>query len=133
MREATESALKGFGDGYAGMESVKRGTEVLRADLGFERASPLERLLIDQAVLCYVRLGITENHFSRQVKGSYQMNVAIHWELRVTMAHRRYLKTITALARVRGLLARTALAQVKVEAKLHAAALQSRRVLNVAS
>jgi hypothetical protein len=117
MREATELALKGHVAGYAAMESVKRGTEILRADLGFEQASTLERLLIDQTVLCYVRLGMIENQYSRQLKGSYQMDVATHWEMRVTLAQQRYLKAITTLAKVRGLLARAELLEARAEAK----------------
>ena len=37
-------------------ESVKRGREVLRDDLGFAEAPPLERLLIEQVILCWVNL-----------------------------------------------------------------------------
>jgi hypothetical protein len=129
-KEAVDTALKDFWLGYGTKEAVKRGAELLKADLGFENASPLERLLIEQAVLCHIRLGMIEHQYSRQLKGSYHFNVGAHWEMRLTLAQRRYVKAITALARVRVLLARVELAEVSAAAKRRSATVHSARLLN---
>lgn len=130
MREATDYALKKFWLGYATKESVKRGAELLKAELGYEAATPLERLLIEQIVLCHVRLGMIEHLYSRQLSGSYKLEVGAHWEMRLTLAQRRFLKATTALARVRGLLARAELAEAHTAAKRRNAALSSAKLLN---
>lgn len=130
MKEATDYALKKFWLGYGTKESVKRGAELLKTELGFEDASPLERLLIEQAVLCHIRLGMVEHLYSRQLSGSYRLDVGAHWEMRLTLAQRRYMKAITTLARVRGLLARAELAEASIAAKRRSATLSSARILN---
>lgn len=130
MQEATDYALKKFWLGYATKESVKRGAELLKEELGFENASPLERLLIDQAVLCHIRLGMVEHLYSRQLSGSYRLDIGAHWEMRLTLAQRRYMKAVTTLARVRGLLARAELAEASTAAKRRSATLNSARLLN---
>ena len=86
--------------------SLCSGAGLLKKDLGYEDAPPLIRLLIEQAALCHIRLGMIEHLYSRQLKGSYHFNVGAHWEMRLTLAQRRYMKAITTLARVRVLLAR---------------------------
>lgn len=130
MKEATDHALKDFWLGYGTKEAVKRGAELLKAELGFENASPLERLLIEQAVLCHIRLGMVEHSYSRQLSGSYHFNVGAHWEMRLTLAQRRYMKAITTLAKVRSLLARAELAEASAAMKRRSATLQSARLLN---
>lgn len=130
MQEATDYALKKFWLGYATKESVKHGAELLKAELGFENASPLERLLIEQAVLCHIRLGMVEHLYSRQLSGSYRLDIGAHWEMRLTLAQRRYMKAITTLARVRALLARAELAEASIAAKRRSATSSSARLLN---
>ena len=61
-------------------------------------------MLIDHAVLCHVRLGMMEHLYSRNTLG--RMDVAEHYERRLTLAQHRFTRAVTALARVRGLLAR---------------------------
>ena len=130
MQEAADHAFKGFWLGYATKESVKRGAELLKSELGFENASTLERMLIEQAVLCHIRLGMIEHLYSRQLSGSYRFDLGAHWEMRLTLAQRRYMKAITTLARVRGLLARSDLAEANLAGKKRGAATGAVKLLN---
>src|SRR4029453_11944366 len=41
-------------------ESLKRGWQALKSDLGYLKASTLERLLIDQVILSWLQLNITQ-------------------------------------------------------------------------
>jgi hypothetical protein len=106
MKDALDLGLEKFWLGYATKESVKHGAELLKAELGFDEASPIEKLLIEQAVLCHVRLGMVEHVYSRHFNGTNRMDVLAHWEMRLTLCHRRYLKAITTLQKVRVMLAR---------------------------
>lgn len=103
-KEAAEQALRKFYLGYVTKASVMRGAEVLKEELGYEGASPIERLLIEQAVLCHLRLGMIEHLYSRNLQGSYRMDVGVHWEMRLTQAQRRFTKAITTLTKVRAML-----------------------------
>lgn len=108
-REALEQGLKGFWLGYATKASVMRGAEVLKAELGFEDATPVVRMMIEHAVVCHVRLGMVEHYYSRN--GTSRMDVAEHWERRLTLAQKRFTRAMLTLAKVRVLLARAEAAE----------------------
>ncbi len=108
-RAAFDLAFKNFWLGYYTKASVRQAAELLKRELGFEEASPAERVLIDHAVLCHVRLGMVEHLYSRNT--SNRMDIAEHWERRLTMAQRRFTRAVTTLARVRALLARAEVAR----------------------
>lgn len=102
--EALELGLKKFWLGYVTKKGVVMAAEALKAELGHAEASPVERMMIDHAVMCHVRLGMIEHLYSRQA--SNRTDVIEHWERRLTLAQKRFTRAVTALARVRGLLAR---------------------------
>jgi hypothetical protein len=102
--QAMDMALGNFWLGYMTKKGVTVAAESLKAELGYAEASPVERMMIEHAVMCHVRLGMMEHLYSRNASG--QMNVIEHWEKRLTLAQRRFTRAVTTLARVRGLLAR---------------------------
>jgi hypothetical protein len=102
--EAFDRAFQGFRLGYYTKASVRKGAELLRQEMGYEEATPTERMMIEHAVLCHVRLGMMEHLYSRHVSG--RMDVAEHYEKRLTLAQRRFTRAVETLARVRALLAR---------------------------
>lgn len=102
--EAFDRAFQGFWLGYYTKASVRKGAELLKREMGYEEASPTERVLIEHAVLCHVRLGMMEHLYSRHVSG--RMDVTEHYEKRLTLAQRRFMRAVETLARVRALLAR---------------------------
>ncbi|HJQ32942.1 MAG TPA: hypothetical protein VJ866_12220 [Pyrinomonadaceae bacterium] len=102
--EALERGLKDFWLGYVTKKGVMIAAEDLKAELSYEDASAAERMMIDHAVMCYTRLGMIELLYSRNTSG--RMDVAEHWEKRLTLAQKRYTRAVLTLARVRALLAR---------------------------
>jgi hypothetical protein len=102
--EAMDRALEKFWLGYLTKKGVTVAAKSLKAELGHAEASPVERMMIDHAVMCHVRLGMMEHLYSRHASG--QMDVIEHWEKRLTLAQRRFTRAVTTLARVRALLAR---------------------------
>jgi hypothetical protein len=102
--EAMNMALDKFWLGYLTKKGVTVAAEALKAELGHAEASPVERMMIEHAVMCHVRLGMMEHLYTRHASG--RMDVIEHWEKRLTLAQRRYTRAVTTLARVRGLLAR---------------------------
>lgn len=78
----------------------------LQRSLGIETATPIEKLLIEDVVLCWVRVQSMEQMYSAHFKESMSFAKAAYLENRLSATRRRYLQALESLARVRGLLAR---------------------------
>jgi hypothetical protein len=85
---------------------VRKQVEQMARELGAEQAAPLERLLIDQVVIAWLRWQSVEWNYQRNFDQSISLTKALYLEKRLTAAHRRYLQAVESLARVRRLLAR---------------------------
>lgn len=82
-----------------------RVKEIAR-ELGAEAASPLERLLIDQVIIAWLRWQWAEVNYQHNFEGSIAISKALYLEKRLSANQRRYLQAIESLARVRRLLRR---------------------------
>lgn len=106
MQQARRNALENVNWGKSKTlvrESVDAGMEQIRRDLGHASASALERLLIEQVVTAWVRLGICELEYSQIHNGSLSLAKATYWNHALESAQRRYLRAIESLARMRRL------------------------------
>lgn len=83
-------------------EAQRRKCAALRRDLEGPTPTPLERLLVDRVVLCWLHLHLGEAQYVQNMK---QLTALQHdfYQRRLSMAQRRYLSAITALAQVRRL------------------------------
>jgi hypothetical protein len=113
--EAFDLAFEKFWLGYYTKASVRQGAELLKAEMGHAEALPAERVLIEHAVLCHVRLGMAEHLYSRNTTGSYNIRQAEHFEKRLTLAQKRFTRAVETLAKVRALLARADVARSDAE------------------
>lgn len=84
-------------------ESIRQGIGECMRTFGYRDSSPLEQLLIEQILLCWLRLNFAEIHFTAL------HNEAVGWrhiersDRLVSSAQRRYLRAIDTLARIRKL------------------------------
>lgn len=78
----------------------------LAEELGLDTASPLERLLIEQVVIAWLRWQSVELNYQGNFEQSITLTKALYLEKRLSAAQRRYLQAIESLARVRRLLSR---------------------------
>jgi len=85
------------------VEGVKAGLAAQRSELGYATAAPLERLLIEQIVVCWLQLYQTQLGYTATMKDAVTLTVGLYWERRLTTVQGRYLKAIDTLARVRRL------------------------------
>lgn len=99
-------------------ESLERGLKELRAELGYETAPGLEKLLIEQVVMCWLRLRLLEAAPVPQV-GPFRLTEATdRQDDRLAKAQRAFLQASETLARVRKLAQRTPeLMQINIGAK----------------
>ncbi len=91
------------GDQVPLRESLMVGREAMREELGYHQASPLERLLIDQVLLCWLRLHNVELNHTAVMDQNRTLAVADHWDRKLSAAQRRYLRACETLARIRKL------------------------------
>ena len=81
-------------------EVYRRDIEEKRKELGIEFAMPIEKILIDQVVLCWFRLNQIEMiHASKQAE-SHTLENGIYWDKKLNSAQRRLLKAMETLAKV---------------------------------
>lgn len=94
------------GDNQALELANKQLLKDIKQGLGYDDSSQLERLLIEQIILCHIRLYWVENLMTTNLKGSTSKQVQ-YWEQRLSVNQRRYFRAIETLARVRKLASRT--------------------------
>lgn len=89
------------GDNLALRESIIRKMQLMREDLAGANPTPLEKLMIDRVVLCWLILHDAEIRFS-QFK-NHTIIQGDYWQRRIDHAQRRYLAAIRTLATIRKL------------------------------
>ena len=97
-------------------ECWKQRLQVLKKDLGYDDAALLEKLLIQQAALCWLKLNLVELSYSNTMKQSTTLTLGIFWEKRLTAAQRRFTRACETLARVRKLSRNTPALQFNIAA-----------------
>lgn len=85
---------------------MEKQVENMAEELGTKQASPLERLLIDQVIIAWLRWQSVEWAYQNGFEEGPTLTKALYLEKRLSAAHRRYLQAIESLAKVRRLLAR---------------------------
>jgi len=100
-------------------EAVGAYKDHMRNELGHESAPMLEKLLIDQVVICWLRLYHVELLYS-YVRSTALVTLehGAYWERRLSAAQRRFLRACTTLSRIRKMTGRTPeLMQVNIGAQ----------------
>src|SRR5262249_6069492 len=80
-------------------ESLTRKLELLRVELGGANPTPLERLLVERIVTCWLHLHHLEQLYAQ--KDSMSLELATYYQRSIDRAQKRYLSAIKALAQVR--------------------------------
>ena len=101
---AIDVALRQFKTSEAYRALMHERLDLLRESLGEAEASQTEQLLIDQVVICYLRMNMTEQAYDNGMAGGCTFDAGSYWERRLSTVQRRYLRSIETLARVRKLM-----------------------------
>ena len=83
--------------------AVEHEPDALAAELGKANAAPLERLIIDQIVCCWLNCYDVQRRYTVVMRGELSIKQADWWERRHSAAQHRYLRACESLARVRRL------------------------------
>ncbi len=95
-------------------ESLKCGWKAMKDELGYLAAPPLERLLIEQVVLCWLHFYLVDLEYTAATAQSIPLDTADFWERRLSAAQSRYLRACQSLARIRKLARATPALQVNI-------------------
>jgi hypothetical protein len=82
-------------------ELFEREYELRRDQLGWKGASPIEQLMIERILLCWVRLLWTEHYNGSFMQPSVPMRESEYADKMFTRAYNRYMKAIESLAKLR--------------------------------
>jgi hypothetical protein len=82
-------------------ESLKRKTELLRSEVAGPNPTPLEKLLAERVVACWLHLNHLEMLYAS--KESMSLELGAYYQRSISTAHKRYLSAIKSLATVRKL------------------------------
>ena len=95
--------LKNAGATPGLQECWKHRLQGLKKDLGYDDAPVLEKLLIQQAALCWLKLNLVELSYSSTMAQSITLTLGMYWEKHLTAAQKRFTRACETLARVRKL------------------------------
>ncbi len=85
-------------------EALERMAAMMRTELAGEQPSPLEGLLAERVVACWLQVYCAERGYARGMQVGMSREAAEYFQLWQQRAHERYLSAIRTLAQVRRLL-----------------------------
>ena len=105
LDHAQDQVIKSMAGGYAVIEeSAQRGKEELSEELCEPTDGPLEKLMIQEVILCWLHHSHTVRRMQNvTMKGTHTSEEGTYWEKRVAASQRRYIRAMKSLARVRKL------------------------------
>jgi hypothetical protein len=81
-------------------ELIQRQIKEKREAFGYKTAHIIEKMLIDQVILCSIRLNQVEMVHSAKTDESHSHDSGMYWEKRLSGAQRRFQKACETLAKV---------------------------------
>lgn len=101
----------------------------MRDKLGWNNSSQLEKIIIEQVCLNWLRLNALELTHDQKTRESHTLAVGEHWDKLLTQAQRRYLRACESLAKVRKLLAEAELKEQQARNKRSKSATVANKLL----
>jgi hypothetical protein len=90
-----------IGPGLFPQEVIKERIKRLRKELQGPEPSPLEDLLIERIISCWLHVNYAEDECAGAAAGDVNLDLAEYKQKRLDRAHRRYISAVKALAQIR--------------------------------
>jgi len=97
-------------------QSLWTGVDRIREGLGYGSSPEIEKLVIEQVVLCWLRLSLLEYEYTQFRTQSMTIDQAHFLEKRLNYAQQRFIRACDALARIRKVTSQTLALQVNIAA-----------------
>lgn len=88
-------------------EAIRRYVTKMKDDLNYEKSSFVEKMLIDEIIMRWVRLQVIEQNHLEATSGKHNMKEGMYHEKRLHLAQKRHLDAIETLAKVRKMVVQT--------------------------
>lgn len=111
------------------LETVTKKLANMRDELGWQDASEIEKLLIRQVCLTWLRLYHLERLHHSKTTQNHTSETGIYWDKRLMNAQKRHLRAIESLAKVRKMTAQTAKFEAAAKRAQSAQTLNSIKIL----
>jgi hypothetical protein len=96
-------------------EALRRKQQLMRAELAGPTPTPLEKLLVERIVTCWLQLQDADIRFAQAKE--LTINQADYHQRRIDRAHKRFLSAVKTLATVRRLAVPVLIGQVNIAGK----------------
>ena len=103
--QSSAEALAGNNDLFK--MSLVQGVKELKQSYGYDEAGPLEKMLIEHILICWMRLHWIELLFNTNVKDQKTYQGVKHWEDRLTKTQGRFDRACLTYAKVKRLASKT--------------------------
>jgi hypothetical protein len=121
------------GNNHIIVEATKKKIAEMRDNLGWKDSSQLEKIIIEQICLNWLRLNSLELTHENKLRESHTLPVGEHWDKLLSQAQKRYLRVCESLAKVRKLLAEAELKEQQARNKRSKSTLIAQQVLKNAT
>lgn len=88
-------------------ECAERYVKEMKSELGYHSSTFVEKMLIDEIIMRWLRLQITESDHKNTTCKSHTITEGLYVDKRLHLAQKRYLQSIETLAKVRRMIAQT--------------------------
>lgn len=88
-------------------EITKKYIAEMKAELGYQESSFVEKMLIEEIVTRWLRLASIEIAYQNVTNSSHSIEEGMYIEKRLDLAHKRFLRSMETLAKVRKLIGQT--------------------------
>jgi hypothetical protein len=102
--ELRNDMLESFRGAPSVIESVKVGFQRMEESLRQPTDGPLEAMLVDQVMICWLDDQIVRSRYARKAESIQSIEVMDLWQRKLTATQQRYLRAVESLARVRRLM-----------------------------
>lgn len=137
INESSELAFKRVIGCYTNFalskELFKRQIKAKREDLDYESANAMVKTLIDQVILCHIRLTAFEAWHAEKTKETISLAVGMYFDKLLSSYQKRFHKACESLAKVRKLFAEADLADQKARQTRSKKTLDSQKLYKMLS
>lgn len=116
-------------DSFLVQESYRQKLAAMRDNLGWQSSSEIEKILIEQVCLSWLRLNFIEIVHREKTRESHTIDWGIYWDKILDAAQRRHLRACESLAKVRKLLAEANLREQQARNKRAQSAALANKIL----
>lgn len=130
---AFNTVIKSYSSSALVKELYERQIKTKRDALGYESENVMVQMLINQMILCHMRLNTFETFHAEKTRENLSIASGLYWDRLLSCYQRRFQKACESLAKVKKLLSEAEHCEQRARAKRGQATLNSLRIVKNAT